>query len=385
MGSVIASCAFLTRQLGIMIPVGISLYYLYQRQHSFVKIIKISLIPVLVTILYFFWFNYIHHSNWANQYYVLGSTLKHVLNFRTFLKDIFLRSYGALIYIGLFLLPIGAAISNIKCSRFTLIKKICLSLIGTSFIIFVIFFKFLPYFDNTLHYYGLGTITVIDGIYYKKIGFISSRIFWCILTVLSVYVIIKILYCLFANQNNENKHINSMLLYIIPWILMHLMSFLGMRYFDRYLLVLLPPAIFLGLTLVPSQKIRQILPNIVLAAIILFSLFATRDYFAWNNAKWKLGSQAERYGIPREKVSNGFDWTGSLIYEKNMGLLKSQKPVKEIGEWDWLYINDFEAIVSYSPILFDRSYLLSTITYETPFSRKPVTLYLWRFPPDTLS
>jgi hypothetical protein len=99
-----------------------------------------------------------------------------------------------------------------------------------------------------------------------------------------------------------------------------------------------------------------------------------RDYLSWNRAKWELAAAAEAAGYAPGEIANGFDFNAWHSYEENMAALKSLKPLKAIGEWDWQKVNGYRAIVSFAPNPAYRT--AATLKYDTPLSREGGTLYL---------
>jgi hypothetical protein len=98
-----------------------------------------------------------------------------------------------------------------------------------------------------------------------------------------------------------------------------------------------------------------------------------KDYLAWNKAKWELASKP-RAGIAPGEIVNGFDYEAWHTYEINMAYLKSMKPLKMIGEWEWQSSNKYKAMVSYSQD--PRLKVIDKAEYSTPLSSRKGVLYL---------
>lgn len=84
--------------------------------------------------------------------------------------------------------------------------------------------------------------------------------------------------------------------------------FLLSRFFDRYLLTLLPAAI--TLCLVAARQARP-QPLAGIAALVLSGFLGTamvHDWFAWNAARWELGRRALARGIAVADLEGGTEW-----------------------------------------------------------------------------
>jgi hypothetical protein len=98
-----------------------------------------------------------------------------------------------------------------------------------------------------------------------------------------------------------------------------------------------------------------------------------KDYLAWNGAKWELTGKPRAEFSPGEIIC-GFDYEAWYSYEKNMAYLKNMKPLSMIGEWEWQKVNDYKAIVSFTPD--PRFRLVDKAEYSTPLSSRKGALYL---------
>jgi hypothetical protein len=376
--SIFSAFAFLTRQIGIAIPISMATLLFIRRELTVKKFMEICLIPLVSLIWYLWWFNTIHGSNWANQNYVVSYTIKYIINILPFIKSSIFRIMGSLMYMGSFLIPAGIALIFLKKEKFSLNKTIILYLFVVAVALFLLLNGFLPYFENALHRKGLGIITVSGGSTLKPAGLLGSISLWGTITILALITATLILRSSISQKSVKQMAENRFGIITLPWILMYLMSFIGSRYFDRYPLVLLPPLISIALLQLNNKILKKPTVSVFIGAMIAFSLLGTMDYFAWNTAKWELGQKAEDFNIKKSEVANGFDWDATWLYEKNMNFLKSKKKVTEIGEWEWQTINRYKAIVSYSPKYSKPEMLLERQFYKTPLSKGPATLYLWK-------
>jgi hypothetical protein len=87
---------------------------------------------------------------------------------------------------------------------------------------------------------------------------------------------------------------------------------------DRYLIVLLPGALYLA-TDPPAEAgaarkmgwvSRRTAGLVTLAVFGLFSLGLLHDWLSWNAARWALGRRAVARGIPPTHIDGGYEWEG---------------------------------------------------------------------------
>lgn len=147
---------------------------------------------------------------------------------------------------------------------------------------------------------------------------------------------------------------------------------------DRYLLPLAPLAIALGLWGLRGVRVALPLAWLVVAALALFVVAGTRDYLAFMQAVWKMGDDAVAAGVPLDRLDAGSGWDGYHLYEQGLANHTRSRTPKG-GPW-WVYF--------YAPAT-DSAYIVTSkprpgyITVrQTPYSswlqRQQTTLLLQR-------
>jgi len=333
LGSIFSAAAYLERQVGILIPVGVILYMIFTKKFSFNKTVIIMFFPVFVFLLHWYWLNYIHLQPWVYQ---AGMAVK--LDLSSFLKKFIVSIF----YCGLFTIPLifykhKIFTKNILLNFFVL----CL----TFFVFLNILTGSLPYIENIIHKNGLGTIT-LGGIKYKSYFLLSNNNLWLVLTVLSGIIGIII----FSQILQIIKKNNVLFLLFNISFLQLIVSLMRFKFFDRYLLVILPLCIIILLT-DHKDIYKTVNPGIIISLIfmIFYSVFGTKDYLEWNKAKYLAGNLLIKDGYKPEEIANGFDWDGYFTFQKNIDILKTIKPQKSIGEWEWQTMNKYKVVISFSP------------------------------------
>ena len=367
-GSVFASFCYLIRQLGIFIPFSIALLLFFEKKLDIKKALLICLLPAVSAVLHRYWLVNIHGLTWSQQ---TGQDI--MLSF----NNVFPRLFGSLFYLGLFAAPFSyAALFSKKGGQ----ENSNIRIWGQAVVIFLsillavyIFSRgAFPYFDNVINKYGLGTITAHQ-MSSKAAGFMGLTGFWDLLTVFSA-----VSFLIFAYNMFKYGRISFLgKLFIFVYLSQFFMSVLRYKFFDRYTLLLLPVGIILFLEAVKAKKLNIPVFVLTLLPICYYSICGTADYFAWNRAKWEAGAMLVKQGFKQEEIANGFDWDGWFTFQKNMDKLKTLKPPKSIGEWDWQQLNPYRVIVSFkAPEGPER--FLARVPYKTPLGSKESYIYAWK-------
>jgi hypothetical protein len=79
--------------------------------------------------------------------------------------------------------------------------------------------------------------------------------------------------------------------------------------FDRYLLVLLPPALGWAVA-AGAGRVRPVAGLAGLAVCAVLSVLLMHDWLSWNAARWELGRRAIARGVAPAAVEGGFEWDG---------------------------------------------------------------------------
>src|SRR5262249_5673091 len=85
--------------------------------------------------------------------------------------------------------------------------------------------------------------------------------------------------------------------------------------------------------------------------------------------------------ITFDHIANGFDWNAFYSYETRMTALKTEKALRDIGEWEWQKGLDIEAFVTFDPAAVPGQQPLARVSYRSPLAPGGATLYMYRRPP----
>lgn len=191
--------------------------------------------------------------------------------------------------------------------------------------------KIFPFGGNILFNFGLGPELLADvytiGVqntpqWPEPVFYVLNFISQVSATVLT-YILLRQYQ---ANSDGQRRFFRFLLLANLFYLpLMSITSF-----FDRYLLFTL---VSVFLALLPGLKMSGSPLNwIVLAAMSLFSVLATKDYLAWNRARQQAFQYLQEQNIPITKIDAGYEYNGWYNYHPN--------PVKNDGRSYWWVTED---------------------------------------------
>ncbi len=375
-----SAMAYLTRQLGVALPLAFTLALFLERRPGRRELAAVWALPAAAMLGFALWFKYVNGPTWASENYVGAATLAHLSRFGAFLGDAVRRVLASAMETGLLLLPLAAAFlfsagrfrrkNGFRVKVHAAVPWLALAALT----VFALTGGPLPYLQNNISPSGLGALT-LGGSVLKPSGLFASPTFWRLATVLSVAGA-ALLVCASDLALRAGPHA---LRFVFAAAMLQLaLSLVGAKYFDRYLLTLLPW--FALAAAFAAKGVRFSLPaaGTALALYAALGWAGMKDYMAWNTAKWEL-TERPHPGLLSGEIAAGFDHDAWLNYEQDMAYLKSMKPLDAIGEWEWQSLIQYKALVSFAPD--QRLRLLDRIEYSTPLSAEKGVLYLMALPP----
>ena len=343
--------ATLTRQLALIIPLSFFVVGIYD--FILTKNIKLKyLIPFIISCIVFLIYQEIAHHFFdaRGRYDEMNNKLLSQITASpiTWIISVFNRSVIGWLYLTLFISPIllGLIIKSSKKIIFTSV------VVGGIFSIFLFSKEYVfPILDNIIYNLGLGPATLYDYWFGDKQGNHQiNNYFWLFLTIfvciLFIYLIIKLGGALAKKIMYSQKMIFIGIIFIG-----YLVLICSIYTYDRYyVLPLTLLLIIISSTL--KLKISKYMFSILLFLISAFSVLATKDYLAWNQARWQVAHHLmERKQITSAKIDGGFEFNGWFNYNDddfNNGL-------KNLWVHDVDYIIAFEQL-SHTEIEFEAHY-----------------------------
>ncbi len=170
-----------------------------------------------------------------------------------------------------------------------------------------------------------------------------------------------------------SRGVSGALVFNLAVIAGYLGPFIVTDYFDRYLLFVLPFAFALWAHVWPAAappRWLRVVAAAWIAASILLSAMATRDYFSWNRARWDAIRAMERSGADAESLDGGFEYNAWRRHASG---------VRSIDGKSWYFVADDRYVVAFSAV--PGYEVLGTWTVRRWLPRTPAEVKLLRRKP----
>jgi hypothetical protein len=364
-GCALGMAATLCRQLGLFLPLAFAVAIVMQR--GFTKIwlcraILPSIICMTALMLFEQWMR--NTGRMPVNYGISGG---YIADRSISIKAIAFRTETALLYLGLFCLPMLLLLSSssARLNTNSAILRAVPTLSGGLFALFSIYLTFglhksrmpVPLPGNILIAQGLGALTIRGS--YEQL----PSLFWVIVSVLSVVGGVLLIRAMIASSIvlvrriaiSDMSERDFIQIFFLTAVGIYALPILVSGFFDRYLVSLVPSLLFLlyfnadwlvrkGV----GPTIQKFASVIVIAIIAVFSVLGTRDYLTWNRIRWEaLATFQETSGVSARDIGGGFEYKGWFLYDRE-------------SEW-WVEDNKYEVSFSIIPgYKVIRSYAYTT-------------------------
>jgi len=309
-GSALATAALLIRQNAILLPIAASLSILFaspddQKSRRLYLVLLSSGLPLVTSMIYIAWLTLIHGPTRGPSPFLALSTLFNPLSLTVTVLN---HGFVTLEYVGLFIVPLlplwfsGSNSGLLGAVRPRLLLLWAGLVVLGVLVMYLVNGKVMPYTGNILHVAGLGPLTLKDAVFERHLPLLRLPMsFWWLVTLLASLSAILIGSSLSSHAKRlvddwrRTKRGQSAPDFHIQWLLWFAtLEFLGVgllsRYlFDRYLIALLVFLIPLFLlTVHPARWKNWAIAGtfVLLLSYGTFGVLGTRDYLAWNEARW---------------------------------------------------------------------------------------------------
>lgn len=242
-------------------------------------------------------------------------------------KGIALRALMALAYLGLFALPVLVA-----CARLARGRNVTRAVIAIACAAAFATGREMPWSAATFYDFGLGPLTLPDAAVGYTPAPAAPQWLWAIITICAVAGGVTVAAIaasplkawLRSRQAADASHdpapallAASLVIYGAPLVLT--------GFYDRYLLAALPWAFALIAAATPphrdpAARPRQAIAWALVATIGFFAVAGTRDYLAWNRARWQgIDYLMRDLGVAPLAIDGGYEFNG---------------PRRPIAEWE---------------------------------------------------
>lgn len=325
-GSVAASCAFLTRQQGILIPAAVVLFMLAARQISLnragaVRLARVVAVPVLTMAAYYYWLVNYNDVPDVQEGFFREARRAGLDGTWTLVSHL---TFFEAMYVGAFCLPLTlAALPMLYRLRFDL-RPWGLPLISASAALFaagILLYegpnRQMPYIPQFVGSGGLGPADVRGGRprIVEQPWFDVATIVCGISAAIAIVLVGRAVASRARTHGIEAALVAVVLLSQVAGVIPPSFHYLRRNYsLDRYLLPLLPLAIVLLLWALRDVSIAQWLGWLVVGSFAVVNVAATRDYLVFMDTVWETAETAVAAGARRDQVDAGAAWDGYNLY-----------------------------------------------------------------------
>lgn len=380
LGSMLAAVAFLSRQIGLLIPLTFGLFILVQprswvqsqtRAHVRLRwLLAGCLLPILVAGGYFIYTQFLGGGNWADRARTLSGTLGFLLqpNALGVMGGRFVMTAAT---IGIYLLPMWAAllggwsVAHAGWEASPVWKKALLAVVTLGFTAVVIKLgmraSLFPYLTDILTRRGLRpylAYNAYDSGAHRP--YLFSGQVAAALTGLAGFLGLTL--TLLALGRLGTRPAPELMLVYLATAALALVSLSFFSYYERYLLPLLPGAIVLLLDVSRRVRLKRWGGVLGFAVVAMASVLLMRDYFAWNQVKWDAGRALLDRGVAVETIDGGMEWDGWYLYDRSATYIRDHGLDMVIAPW--LDVLDPQYIFAFRPT--PGYHVLQTLPFRTP-------------------
>lgn len=243
---------------------------------------------------------------------------------------------AALVYMGLFTLPIGlgrlaalaARADHRSLGQWVAFALVCIGmLLGSANLVHGrLAIERMPMLPNVLYDLGTGPFTLRDVFLIADNTPVSLGPWWWAIHLLATasagLLIVDVLSVLWRWGAGGEEPLGERWLFLTAWVgSLTLLPYylITETLFDRYLLAALPPVTILAAGCRPRADSGRVLWTawVGTLAIFVFSLACVQDYLAWNTARWKAIDHLRfERGIPALQIDGGFEYNGMYLSEE---------------------------------------------------------------------
>jgi hypothetical protein len=388
LGAVGAALAFLTRQLGLALPVAAALTVLiYRPRRDWPGWLAAALIvPALAALGFFAWQALARQTTWADSAITGAGTLQFIFNI-DLPAALGRRVVVMLLSLNMYLLPLWLAFAFRWREGWAAFQRLAGWLRWLAAGLLLFFLASVTYFGLRGDWWPYTRGSLTNAGLWPALAFFAypndvrppfwPMPVWIALTYLGALLGLAFLVMLLARLAGawpagagrlrrpaallaalRALAAERALVYLSNLALLGLVLIYPL-FVERYFLPFLPGAILLFLEAAIELRPSWRLGGAALALLGLFSIMLMWDYFDWHTARWQ-GSQAlVAHGLQLEKLDAGYEWTGWLLSDEA-----------------YAYINAHHVPVTADPIQYvvDPEYMVTftpqpgyTVAQEWPF------------------
>ena len=349
-GSAVAAMAFLVRQQGILIPLGVLTWLVLARRLRWDRaglrtVARVAGAPLGACVGYYLWIRLAHgvptaQTNLFGE--IRGTGWPGLVETATNV------TFVEMAYVGLFVLPI-AVLVVLGAPRLVAAGTLPGWFLGTVWgalvVIGVALFaaqdRYMPYVPQFLASWGLGAGDVRGGR-----PPVVGREFQLWLTGVAAASSVVVGYAValrFFRRSSPSASVAGLVMAVGAWQALGVIP-PSLHYrlplpaavtaitLDRYLLPLLPLAVCLAVWAVADARLVRVWPGWAVTTVFgVVAVAGTRDYLVFQREVDALATRLSRSGVPERTIDGGAQWTGSRLYDNRRSM-----PLPRAGRSWWI-------------------------------------------------
>ncbi len=373
-GSVCAALAFLTRQLGLALPLALAIVILAQRPRAeWPRWLAASLaLPLLTAAAFFAWQSLDRQATWADLSITGVGTLQFLLRPQT-PAELARRVVLGAVSLGLYLLPLWLAASPIAGphawralrGRPLLVAGLAVFVLGSA-AYFGLRGEWWPYLTDSVTRAGLRPFLAHYGYLAgdRRPPFFPPPV-WIGLTLLGALAgaaLLGLAAAWAAPALLRRRSPALQLFYLLNLVLM-LPTLVFVLVYERYFLALLPGAI--GLLLDATRQVRwsRRWAAAGLAVTAAFSIGLMWDYWGWHAVRWTEAQALVARGLPLDQLDAGYEWDGWQLSAEAYRYIQAHGVPMTFNPWE--YVIDPRVMLTFTVVPGYR--VERTLPFFSPF------------------
>jgi len=367
-GSGFAAAAYLTRQLGLAVPLAAAFVLLVShRRRALRPVLRAVLLPALVFAVHTWWLNEVNGVPWAFRLNTVQNGLATLLR-TSAPADLAVRLLQAMLYLGIFTLPALVAVAATRPlslwreagPRWPLFGGWLLALAGFALYARLAHGEGMPYLEGIINRAGIGAQTLPLG---QKPRVTPEWVFDLVTLVAPVAG--AALGALWTNVFRDvRREINAPgAVVLLSALIMAVPTASMVDLWDEYLLVFVPASLYLALRGVRVSARGWIAGALVCGSMLAYTLPEQADYLAWNDARWNVGRQVVRQRVSPVRIDGGFEWVGWFDFERALPIALASGYSDDL--WAWMAIFRDRYVLSFEPV--KGAPIVASARYRTRF------------------
>jgi len=359
-GIATATVATLIRQVGVVIPVAFTIaWFFHNRRQGTARRIWIpvsSIVAVWGSLAVYEWWLRLSGRLPALYHEKTRELLARLSDPLASAPSCCGNLLASAAYLGPFLLPLMFLLQPLVVTR----RKLNLAILaacGVTVAILVFSATLMPFLGNILYNIGLGPIRLRD-VHLLKLAHWPAAPAWVqiLVTVIAVaagaYLLVRLALLRRVKDDRGGTVVtNPAVILCAATAALYVLPLAMGSMFDRYLVFLVPlvGALISGGESTAAAlclRSRKAAGVAVLVVLALFSVGATRDYLAWNRARWAAADELIRQqNVPASQIDGGFEFNGWYGYDA-----AHPRGLPEDGPTSWWWVKDAEYVIAMGPI-----------------------------------